>query len=53
VEFNTNPAPSQAVKVVDVDGYRIELLALDPYPQTPEDPMPFEDYRATLMVGKR
>lgn len=52
VEFNTNPAPGQTVKVVDVGQYSIELLSLDPYPQTP-DSIPFEDYRASLTVRKR
>jgi hypothetical protein len=53
VEFNTNPAPGQTVKVATVGQYRIELQSLDPYPQTPEDPIPFEDYRATLVVRER
>jgi hypothetical protein len=52
VEFNTNPAPGQTVKVADVGQYSIELLSLEPYPQTP-DPIPFEDYRASLTVRKR
>jgi hypothetical protein len=51
VEFNTNPAPGQTVKVVTVGQYSVELQSLDPYPQTP-DPIPFEDYRATLLVRK-
>jgi hypothetical protein len=53
VEFNTNPAPGQTVKVAEVGQYRIELQSLDPYPQTPDDPIAFEDYRATLVVRKR
>jgi hypothetical protein len=52
VEFNTNPASGQTVKVADVGQYSIELLSLDPYPQTP-DSIPFEDYRASLVVRKR
>jgi hypothetical protein len=52
VEFNTNPAPGQTVKVADVGPYSIELQSLDPYPQTP-DAIAFKDYRATLMVRKR
>jgi nitrogen fixation protein len=52
VEFNTNPAPSQTVKTVQVGRYGIELQTLDPYPQTP-DPVAFEDYRATLVVRMR
>ena len=53
VEFNTNPAPGQTVNVAGVGPYSIELQSLDPYPQTPDDPIPFEDYRATLVVQKR
>jgi hypothetical protein len=53
VEFNTNPAPGQTVKVAEVGQYRIELLSLEPYPQMPEDPIPFEDYRASLVVRNR
>jgi hypothetical protein len=53
VEFNTNPAPGQTVKLADVGQYSIELQSLDPYPQTPDDPIAFDDYRATLMVRKR
>lgn len=52
VEFNTNPAPGQTVKVADVGPYSIELQSLDPYPQTP-DTIAFDDYRATLLVRKR
>jgi hypothetical protein len=51
VEFNTNPAPGQTVKVVTVGKYGVELQSLDPYPQTP-DPIPFEDYCAMLLVRK-
>jgi hypothetical protein len=51
VEFNTNPAPGQTVKVAHVGQYSVELQSLDPYPQTP-DAIPFDDYRATLVVRK-
>jgi hypothetical protein len=51
VESNTNPAPGQTVKVAEVGPYSIELLSLDPYPQTP-DAIAFEDYRATLAVRR-
>jgi hypothetical protein len=53
VEFNTNPAPGQTVTAATVGQYSIELQSLDPNPQTPEHPIPFEDYRATLVVHKR
>jgi hypothetical protein len=52
VAFNTNPAPGQTVKVVDVGPYSIELQSLDPYPQMP-DAIAFEDYRVTLVVRGR
>jgi hypothetical protein len=51
VEFNTNPAPGQTVKVAEVGPYSIELQSLDPYPQTP-DAIAFEDYRAALVVRR-
>jgi len=53
VEFNTNPAPGQTVKEATVGRHRIELVALDPYPQTPDDPIEFDDYQATLVVRTR
>jgi hypothetical protein len=53
VEFNTNPAPGQTVKVADAGQFTIELQSLDPYPQTPDDPIALEDYRVTLVVHKR
>lgn len=53
VEFNTNPAPGQTAKQADVGQYSIELISLEPYPQTPEQPIPFGDYRASLTVRKR
>jgi hypothetical protein len=48
--FNTNPAPGENVQSVRADGYAVELKKLEPYPRTPDDPIPFEDYRATLLV---
>ena len=51
-EFNTNPAPGQNVQTARVDQYTIALLALDPYPQTPDDSIALEDYRATLAVRR-
>jgi hypothetical protein len=53
LEFNTNPAPGQTVKVAEAGQYSIELLSLEPYPQTPEEPIPFEDYRASFVVRNR
>ena len=50
--FNTNPAPGQNVQSVTVDGYAVALQSLDPYPQTPDESLDLEDYRATLSVTK-
>ena len=52
VEFNTNPAPGQGVSSGTVGGYTVTMRSLEPYPQTPEDATPFEDYRLTLSVAK-
>jgi hypothetical protein len=51
VVFTINPAPGQNVQTARVDGYTVTLRRLDPYPQAPE-PIPFGDYRATLLVQK-
>ena len=53
VQFNTNPAPGQTVMVAPVGDYSIELQSLDPYPQTLDHPIPFGEYRATLVVRRR
>ena len=50
VEFNTNPAPGQTKQSATVDGYTIHLWSLDPYPDSPDESIPLEDYRATLVV---
>lgn len=52
-DFNTNPAPGQNAQTVRVDDYTVELKALDPYPRTPDEPISFEDYRATLLVQRQ
>jgi hypothetical protein len=52
VEFNTNPAPGQNVQTVQVGEYTIALQSLDPYPQTPDESIGLEQYRATLSVRK-
>ena len=49
--FNTNPAPGENVHTVRAGEYSVELK-LEPYPRTPDDPISFEDYRATLLVGR-
>ena len=51
-EFNTNPAPGQNVQTVSVGRFSIDLQALDPYPETPEESIALEDYRATFLVRR-
>jgi uncharacterized lipoprotein NlpE involved in copper resistance len=50
--FNTNPAPDQNAQTAQVGEYEITLLSLEPNPQTPEDAVALEQYRATLEVSK-
>lgn len=50
VEFNTNPAPGQTIATATVSDYTIELLSLEPYPETIEQSIPLGDYRALLYV---
>lgn len=52
VEFNTNPAPGQGVSAARAGDYTVTMRSLEPYPQTPEDATPLEDYRVTLSVAK-
>jgi hypothetical protein len=51
-EFNTNPAPGQNMQTAQVGEYTIELQSLDPYPQTIDESIALEEYRATLSVRK-
>jgi hypothetical protein len=50
--FNTNPAPGEGVTSVRAGDYTVELISLEPYPRTPDDPIAFEDYRASLVVNR-
>ena len=50
--FNTNPAPGENVQSVRAGDYVVALTSLEPYPRTPDDPIAFEDYRATLVVAR-
>lgn len=52
ITFDTNPAPSELLDTVDVNGYTIHLESLDPYPEHPDNPIPFEAYTATLIVSE-
>ncbi len=48
--FNTNPAPGENQQSVRAGDVNVELRSLEPYPRTPDDPLAFEDYQATLVV---
>ncbi len=50
--FNTNPAPGENLQSVRAGDYSVELKKLEPYPRTPDDPISFSDYRATLLVER-
>jgi len=50
--FSSNPAPGENAQSVRAGDYAVELTSLEPYPRTPDDPIPFEDYRATLVVAR-
>ncbi|WP_319449949.1 MULTISPECIES: hypothetical protein [unclassified Mycobacterium] len=52
LEFNTNPAPNANNQTARLDEYTITMKSLEPYPQTPDESLALEDYRATLTVGK-
>jgi hypothetical protein len=52
VEFNTNPAPGQNEQTAQVGEYTVSLQSLDPYPQSTDESIALEEYRATLEVGK-
>jgi len=49
--FNTN-ASGENVHTVRAGEYSVELRKLEPFPRTPEESISFEDYRATLLVGR-
>ncbi len=49
-ELNINPPRNQDVSY---DTYQIRLLKLDPYPETIDQTIPLEDYRATFKVATK
>jgi hypothetical protein len=52
LEFSTNPAPDLNDQTARLDEYTITMKSLEPYPQTPDESIALEDYRATLTVGR-
>lgn len=50
--LNTNPAPGVNEQSVRAGDYIVDLRTLEPYPRTPDEPISFPDYRATLVVNR-
>jgi hypothetical protein len=51
--FELNTLSSLNQSVISYEAYQIELLSLDPYPETPEQEIALEDYEATFVVSLR
>ena len=51
--FELNTLPSSNQTVISYDAYQIELLSLDPYPETPEQDIRLEDYQTMVVVSKK
>lgn len=51
VTFSTLHSPD-ATSVTNIHGYRIELVDVQPYPETPDHPISPAQYRATLIVTR-
>lgn len=52
LEFNTNPAPGQNEQTQTFSSYTIRLESLYPYPQTSEESIEKDDYRANLQISQ-
>lgn len=50
LKFNTSPWPDTNLQSIAYSGYVFELVRLDPYPEHPNKPINFEDYRAVMVV---
>jgi hypothetical protein len=50
LEFSTVTRPPVTTNVHFVKGLTIQLMAVEPYPDSPATPIPEEDYRLTLVV---
>lgn len=48
-ELSTNPPMENFSAVFDI--YEVHLLAVDPYPESPDVPIPQEDYVVTFIVS--
>ncbi|MCL4870576.1 MAG: hypothetical protein KJ063_16560 [Anaerolineae bacterium] len=52
ITFSTNPISTELHDTIELSGYTIHLQSLDPYPQSSDTPIPFEDYQAILVVSQ-
>ena len=52
IEFILNTDPADSQNKVSYDEYQVQLLSLDPYPETPEHDIALQEYRATFVVAK-
>jgi|GEM_PF-1187923 len=48
--FELNTLSSTNQNVISYEVYQIQLLSLDPYPETPEHQIVLEDYQATFVI---
>jgi len=53
IAFELNTLSSTNQDVISYEAYQIQLLSLDPYPETPEQQIALEDYRATIVVTRQ
>ena len=51
--FELNTLPTDNKNFISYETYQIQLLSLDPYPETPEQQIALEDYQATFVVTKK
>ncbi|MEH3143337.1 MAG: hypothetical protein PGN37_24930 [Mycobacterium kyogaense] len=50
VELSTYPASDATGPTARVGAHAVTLRALDPYPQSPQDSIALQDYRATVAI---
>jgi hypothetical protein len=51
-EFSTYSQPPKTTDTHTYQGYSIRLITVDPYPDTPDNPIPDSAYRITLSITR-
>ncbi len=51
-EFSTFSRPPKTTDTHTIQGFSIKLLTVEPYPDKPDQPIPADSYRATLLVTR-